>query len=135
MKIYRVLGGCCNLVHDKEFPINSVVLGLEDGTTFVCTSFKQSRKKPLQVYCYHPLQERWVITFLDRKLKHAMWDYYRAYQRKCHKHKANYAYMMKHDRKQKKRSGTPSSKYAITDYECSKNPFHDFRRSTIVLYN
>ena len=125
MKVYKVLGGCCNLIHDKEFPINSIVLDL-DGTIFVCTRFHQSRKKPLKVYCYN-VTEKWKIVLLRGKYKEIMWDYYR----KCNRHhkKNNYAALMRHDRKQKKKSGSPSSKNAITDYECTNNPLHDFRRT------
>lgn len=133
MKLSHVLGGCCNMVYDKEFPINSVILRLENGTTFVCTSFRQSRKIPLRVYCYMPLQQKWKITFLDQKLKHAMWDYHRQHERKRNKNKANYVQFMKHDRKHKHGSGgSLDSKHSITDYECTKNPMHDFRKSYYI---
>ena len=127
MKLSRTLGGCCNTVHGKEFPMNSVILHLDNGTDFVCTNFKQSRKKPLQVYCY--IEKKWVITFLKGNYKEIMWDYYRKCGRKPKAYKGNYARMMKHDRKHK--SGGGGSRIhngSVTDYECSNNPLHDFRR-------
>ena len=43
----------------------------------------------------------------------------------------NFKALMKHDRMKKKGSGgTRLSKWngIVTDYECTKNPLHDFRR-------
>ena len=52
-------------------------------------------------------------------------------KQKQHKanNKINYAKLMRHDRKHK--SGGGGSRIyngSITDYECTKNPLHDFRR-------
>ena len=61
-----------------------------------------------------------------------MWNYYRKHQKKRKKKHINYEEMMKHDRKHK--SGGGGSRIyngSITDYECTKNPMHDFR----VCYN
>lgn len=133
MKLSHVLGGCCNMVYGKEFPINSVVLSLENGRTFVCTNFKQSRKIPLRVYCYIPSKNIWSITYLDKELKESMWDYHRKFRRKLNKRRANYNQLMRHDRKKKKGSGVrSSSNNATTDYECTKNPMHDFRKSYYI---
>lgn len=128
MKLSRTLGGCCNTVNGKEFPMNSIVLHLDNGIDFVCTNFHQSRKKPLQVYCY--IKEKWVITFLKGNYKDIIWDYYRKCERKYRIRKGNYARMMKHDRKHKAGGGggTRICNGSITDYECTKNPLHDFRR-------
>ena len=57
-----------------------------------------------------------------------MWDYYRKHQRK-NKSKVNYTQIMEHERYHK--SGGGGSRIyngSITDYECTKNPLHDFRR-------
>ena len=127
MKLSRTLGGCCNTVHGKEFPMNSVILHIDNGTDFVCTNFKQSRKKPLQVYCY--IEKKWVITFLKGNYKEIMWDYYRKCERKYKIRKGNYANMMKHNRKHKSGGGgTRINNRSVTDYECTNNPLHDFRR-------
>lgn len=123
MKLSHTLGGSCSRVHGKEFPMNSVVLELERAT-FVCTNFHQSRKKPLRVFCYIH-NEKWVITFLNNELKDTMWTYYRKNIRQS----KNYSQLMRHDRKKKKSGGgVLEHKYAVTDYECTKNPLHDFRR-------
>lgn len=132
MKLSQVLGGCCNAVHGKEFPMNSIVMDLEN-VTFVCTDFRQSRKKPLQVYCYILAEKKWVITFLKGNYKNIMCDYYRKCERKHNIRKGNYRQMMQHDRKKKRGSGSKEShKYATTDYECTKNPMHDFRKSYYI---
>ena len=127
MKLSRTLGGCCNTVYGKEFPMNSIVLYLDNGTVLVCTNFKQSRKKPLQVYCY--TEKKWITTFLKGNYKEIMWDYYRRCERKNRIRKGNYASMMKHDRRHKSGGGgSLIHNGSITDYECAKNPLHDFRR-------
>lgn len=129
MQLSRTLGGCCNIVHGREFPTNTIILRLDNGTELVCTNFRQSRKKPLQVYCYIPTEKKWVVTSLKGNYKEIMWDYYRKCERKHRIRKGNYEQMMKHDRKHK--SGGGGSRIyngSITDYECAKNPLHDFRR-------
>ena len=129
MKLSRVLGGCTNIIHGKEFPVNSIILNLDNGITFVCSNFRQPRNKRLQAYCYIPKDKKWVVTFLDENTKNIMWDYYRKCKRKQSRSNIDYAQLMKHDRKKKKGSGSKSSSnHAITDYECTKNPMHDFRR-------
>lgn len=130
MILTHVLGGCCNMVHNREFPMNSVVLQLENGTEYICTNFKQSRKKPLQVYCY--ISGKWTIRVINGKLKHIMWDYHRDCSRKYRKCKANYNQLMRHDRKKKNGSGSRITTHSITDYECTKNPLHDFRKSYYI---
>ena len=133
MTLLRILGGSCSMIHGKDFPMNSIMLELENGITFVCTNFKQSRKNPLRVYCYIPTEKKWVITFLNKKLKNIMWDYHRNFQRKNSSHNVNYKKLMHHDRKHKKGSGSKSSSNnVITDYECTKNPMHDFRKSYYI---
>lgn len=128
MKLSHILGGCCSILHGKEFPMNSVVLRLDNGIVFVCTNFKQSRKNPLKVYCYIPEEKKWAITFLKHKYKNIMWDYHRKNQKKKSKSHINYANMMKHDRKHKSGGGgSLIHNRSITDYECRKNPLHDFR--------
>lgn len=43
--------------------------------------------------------------------------------------------LMKHDRLHKKGTGSRERVNAITDYECSKYPLHDFPRSRYVQWN
>jgi hypothetical protein len=137
MKLSRTLGGCCNLVYGKEFPMNSVILQLDNGMELVCTNFCQSRKLPLHVYCYIPTEKKWVLTILDGEYKEIMWKYYRKCKRKHEKCKANYSQMMKHERKHKNGGGGSriGSNAMVTDYECTKETMHDFRRSMYVQWN
>ena len=72
---------------------------------------------------------KWVRTYAKNEYTEMMWDYYRKHQQKRRKKHINYEEMMEHDRKHK--SGGGGSRIyngSITDYECSKNPLHDFRR-------
>ena len=129
MQLSRTLGGCNNTVHGKEFPMNSVILHLDNGTDLVCTNFRQSRKDPLQVYCYIPMEKKWVITLLRDDYKEIMWNYHRKCERKNRGRSGNYANMMKHDRVRKPGGGgSRIYNWSVTDYECSNNPLHDFRR-------
>ena len=124
--MYHTLGGSCSRVYGREFPMNSVVLDLEKAT-FVCTDFHQPRKKDLRVFCYIHNEKKWVITFLNNELKETLWMYYRRNIRK--RSTKNYSYLMRHDRKKKKSAGgVLGHKDTVTDYECTKNPMHDFRR-------
>ena len=81
------------------------ILRLDNGTEFVCTNFRQSRKKPLKVYCYIPTEKKWAITFLKGNYKEIMWDYYRKCESKSRIRKGNYEQMMKHTRKHKSGGG------------------------------
>jgi hypothetical protein len=137
MKLSRTLGGCCNLVHGKEFPMNSVILQIDNGIEFICTNFKQSRKLPLEVYCYNPAEKKWTTSILKGNYKEIMWDYYRKCERKRKKCKGNYEQMMRHDRVHKAGGGGSSigKSTMVTDYECTKNPLHDFRRNMYIQWN
>lgn len=138
MKIYHTLGGCDTFVHGKEFPMGTIVLELDTKVTLVCkpNNFHQSRKLPLQVYCYIPSEKKWVISTVKGSYKEAMWKHYREIEHKNRKRKGNYSQLMKADRKHKTGgSGIRLDKEnfradkTFTDYECSKNPMHDFRRA------
>lgn len=129
MQLSRTLGGCSNFIHGREFPMHSIVMQLNNGTELVCTNFRHSRKLPLELFCYIPTEKKWVRTYAKNEYTEMMWDYYRKCERKNRMRKGNYANLMRHDRKRKK-SGGGSRIYngSITDYECAKNPMHDFRR-------
>lgn len=40
MQLSHTLGGCCNTVHGREFPMNTIILRLDNGTELVCTNFR-----------------------------------------------------------------------------------------------
>lgn len=124
MKISHTLGGSCSTVCGRKFPMNSVVIDLEDGRKLVCTTFL-SYKNPLQAYYY--ASGKWYVHILDKRMKDIMWTYYRKNIRQHHS--KNYSKLMKHERKRKNGGGgSLINNRAITDYECTKNPLHDFRR-------
>ena len=80
----------------------------------------------------HLPKQGWVRTYEKNQLTEIMWTYYRksVQQKKSHD---NYEKMMRHSRKKKYSSGGSrlGSNSYTTDYECTKEPLHDFRR---VMY-
>lgn len=129
MQIYRTLGQYP--VHDVVFPMYTIVLKLDDNKTEIaCMNFRTPRKQKLNVIVYNSVEKTWTKCKMHNKYTEIMWNYYRKTQRRSH-NKVNYAQMMKHDRKHKTGSGGMRlSKFngTVTDYECTKNPMHDFRR-------
>ena len=128
-RVYHLLSR--DFVCGSAFSMNSVVLTLDNGTRLVCSDFNRSRTKKIEIYVHLPKQG-WVRTYEKNQLTEIMWAYYRksVQQKKSHK---NYAALMSHSRKKKRASGGSrlgSSSYT-TDYECTKEPLHDFRR---VMY-
>ena len=128
-RVYHLLSrdfGC-----GRAFSMNSVVLALDNGTRLVCSDFNHSRDRKIEIYVHLPKQG-WVRTYEKNQLTEIMWTYYRksVQQKKSHD---NYEKMMRHSRKKKYSSGGSrlgNSSYT-TDYECTKEPLHDFRR---VMY-
>ena len=117
------------VIKGKEMPMNSIVLRLDNKAILVCSKFNHSRKQNLELLIWLPTQKKWVRTYAKNEYTEMMWDYYRNHQQKRKKKHINYEKMMEHDRYHK--SGGGGSRIyngSITDYECSKNPLHDFRR-------
>lgn len=72
-------------------------------------------------------ENRWVRTYKKDQISSIMWRCYKKHKEKYDK--INYENMMKHDRRHKGGGGgTRIFNGSITDYECRKDPFHDFRR-------
>lgn len=128
MQIYKALR--VEVSHGKEFPVGAIILTLDNKIELVCTKFNHSRKEKLELFVWLPSEKKWVKTYAKNEYTEMMWDYYRKNQKKKSKKCVNYAGMMKHDRKHKSGGGGGSRIYngSITDYECAKNPLHDFRR-------
>lgn len=127
-RIYSLLG--TGYIHNKEFIMDSVVLCLENGVEIVCSDFQKSSKSKLFVTIWNPQSKKWGTALMRNKYSQIMWDFYRSKHKK-HKASPNWAKMMEHDRKHKSSSGgVRLGKWCgqITDYECTKNPLHDFRR-------
>ena len=139
-KIYHTLSH--EYIRDRLFPMNAVVLKLDNGTIIVCQNFKIKNEK-LPLYIYLPKEDKWVLTF-KRLCKSSdpipmfIYNYYKKYVYVKYKSHANYNQLMQHDRKHKKGGGGGTrlgSNGFTTDYECSKTPLHDFRKSMYVQWN
>ena len=117
------------VIKGKEMPMNSIVLRLDNKVILVCSKFNHSRKQNLELLVWLPTQNKWVRTYAKNECTEMMWDYYRKHQQKKSHDFRKYENMMRHDRRHKG-SGGGSRIYngSITDYECTNNPLHDFRR-------
>lgn len=117
-------------IHNREISPESVVCILSNGTILVCFDFR-SRNKKLPILYYAPKQKKWFLTYQWDQFTKAMYDLYKRNIRKKMRHKINYNALMAHERVHKHSSGgTRIGKFCgqITDYECTKNPMHDFRK-------
>lgn len=119
-------------LHGKQFPVNTIILRLDNKTEMAISDFHFHNGK-LEVFCYEPFK-KWKRVFLRNKYTKIMYDYYcKGKQKKSH---INCIQLMKHDRVHKKGGGGKiSPTQIVTDYECRKEPLHDFRRSMYVQYN
>lgn len=127
MKIYHTMMNG-EVIHDHAFPMNSVILSLDHHVKVICKEFKFDREKKLEVYVWLPTPKKWVRTKIRNDYSEVMYNYFCTHIRK-RKSKANFEEYMKHDRRHKGGGGgTRIFNGSITDYECRKDPFHDFRR-------
>ena len=119
-------------LHGKQFPIGTVILRLDNKTELAISDFHFQNGK-LEVFYYKP-SGKWKRTFLRNEHTKIMYDYYCKGKRK--KSYCNFEELMKHERVHKKGGGGKiSPTQIVTDYECAKEPLHDFRRSMYVQYN
>lgn len=129
MKIYKALN--TEILHNKEFMMGSIILRLDNHTILVCNNFNHSRKQKVKISVWLPIKNKWIYTYEKNKYTEIMWDYYHTHtnNRTRKLYNGNYEEMMKHDRIHKG-GGGGSRIYngSITDYECTKNPLHDFQR-------
>lgn len=129
MKIHKALN--TEYIHNREFHMNSIILTLDNKMILVCNDFNHSRKDKVKLTVWLPDKKKWVYTYAKNEYTEIMWDYFHANtnNRTRKPYKGNYEDMMKHDRRHKG-GGGGSRVYdeSITDYECAKNPLHDFRR-------
>lgn len=117
------------IIKGKEMPMNSIVLRLDNKAILVCSKFNHSRKYNLELTVWLPTENKWVRTYAKNEYTEMMWNYYRKHQQKRSHNFRTCENMMRHERKHKAGSGG-SRIYngSITDYECSSNPLHDFRK-------
>ena len=130
-KLY-VTTGNSETVKNRAFNAGSVIMTLETGTIIACQNFQKINGK-LPVIVYSVASKKWVKSLADGEIADTLCKYHARTAPKKHKNKkaSNYEKMMRHDRKKKKGSGgSRLSKWSgqVTDYECTKNPLHDFRR-------
>lgn len=127
MRIYKALN--TETLHNKSFRMDSIIMELNNKVVLVCDNFRHSRKENLRLTIWLPWEGRWIRVYARNEYTEAMWDYYRKHQRKKRKC-VDYEGMMRHNRVHKRGGGGGSRIYdgSITDYECTKNPLHDFRR-------
>lgn len=114
----------------------SIILYFDNGNIIVSWDFNHRRTQPLECLVYISAHKKWIKTKLLNDYTEIMWNHHRKIQRKS-RSKCNCTNLMKHDRKHKKGGGGGRIGYAgtVTDYECRKEPFHDFRRSMYVQWN
>lgn len=118
--------------HGKELPVNTIILHLDNGTEITCQNFRYINGK-LEIFVYKPFG-KWKRELTRNKYTKIMYEYF------CKGKKStttvNCTELMKHKRAPKKGGGGKiSPTYIVTDYECSNNPLHDFRRSMYVQWN
>ncbi len=121
------------VIHNRTVYRGSVILYLDNGIILVSTDFNHERKYKLEMLCYLPSKRKWILTHDKNQYTDLMWDCYRK-NKVRHKKKESinkYKHMMKHERKHKRSSGGQRLGFSevVTDYECTNNPIHDFRRT------
>ena len=133
MRIYELIG--TDFVCNKIFPMGSTILVRENGDTIVCVTFARMRKtEPIPVCLYVRETGCWKSGVMKNAFTEELWAFHIhqiTENRKGKTFRGNYAGMMKHDRKKKCGSGgVRIGKFCgqVTDYECRKDPLHDFRR-------
>lgn len=116
--------------HGNEIPENAVIYA-NNGTILYCNDFMHKRTQPLRIMVYDKSAQKFTCKISrDKQFNDILWTEHRKFTH-SHKHTVNSSYM-KHSRGHKKSSGGQRDYVrSITDYECTKNPLHDFR----ICYN
>lgn len=105
------------IIHGREFPMDSIVLKADNGTVIVCCDFHHSRKEPLELFCFLPAEKKWIKTHAKNKYTELMWDYYR----KCgRKHRVHYK---KHVKKKNRKGATKPVEIPKSVLWSIKHPF------------
>lgn len=128
-KIYALCG--TDFIKGKVFPMGSVVLILENGVHIVCSRFDKPRKEKLFIWVFDPRTNKWGRALMQNEYSCIMWDFHKQKTGSSWVYNGNYEQMMEHDRRHKHGTGgVRLSKYSnrFTDYECKKDPLHDFPR-------
>ncbi len=135
MRIYHILTPY-EIFHNREMHMNTICVLLNNGNVLTCEKFPCSQKEKLKLIIWLSAERKWVKTYAKNEYTEMIWQYYFKLLRKS-RCKVNVNQCMKHDRIHKKGSGGSrlGNNGIVTDYECSKNPLHDFRRAMYVQWN
>ena len=122
---------------NHSIPVGSILLQTENGIVYVCENFHNEKEDLVHVWIWN--KEQWCYVLANNNYTDSMRKfYYEELRKRKRKSKyVDYIKMMKHDRRHKgggsgQRLGLTGT---VTEYECTKNPFHDFRRSMYVQWN
>lgn len=118
-------------IHNREILPESIVCELSNGTILVGSDFKNKKGKKLPILFYVPKTHKWYLAYQSDEFTDAMYNFYRKINKKKARRKTNFSALMTHDRVHKHGSGgSRIRKFCgqVTDYECTKNPLHDFKR-------
>lgn len=116
---------------DRSHKVEAGSILLESGKKlYKVTTFPESRagSVSLQLWEYNSGGEWICLGYRQNRITQVIWEYY------CNKNgipynRKQYGKYMKHPCARKKSAaGQRENVNAITDYECSKNPLHDFPR-------
>lgn len=99
MRLYKALN--TEVLHNKEFPMNSIILELDNKCILISSDFYHKRKYALKVYIWLPYEKKWVYTYAKNQYTEMMWDCYRKHQQKKSHDSGKYENMMRHERKHK----------------------------------
>lgn len=122
-------------IEKLRVPTHSVIFRFESGAVLVCKRMFFNKKenrwnRKIELFCYDPIECVWIKTRMQNEITDKMVDFY-IQKINAKYNDVNFKALMKHDRMKKKGSGgIRLSKWngTVTDYECAKNPLHDFRR-------
>lgn len=126
---------------NHHIPVGSILLRTENGIVYVCENFHNEKDDFVHVWIWN--RKQWCYVLANNNYTDSMRKFYlselqkRKRETKKSKSSSYYANLMKHDRRHK---GSGSGQRlgftgTVTEYECTKNPLHDFRRSMYVQWN
>lgn len=88
------------VIHDREFLMNSVIVYLDNKNVLVCSKFPYNRKYKVELLVWLNDKHKWVKTFEKNQYTELMWKYRKQLNRKKKKlrskfKRANYNQLMK----------------------------------------
>lgn len=124
-------------IKGKSFTAKTIIITLETGTMIACQSPEKIKRK-LPVWVYSVKDRKWYRSLAEGEISDILIKYHYRYfpkKKKC-RNASDPEMLMRHERKKKKGGGSGvrldkenfRAGKTITDYECSGNPMHDFRR-------